>query len=64
MAVKIHVDREKCIGCGACAAICPEYFDMDSSGKSRPKKQGAKEAGCAAEAASNCPVQCITISKK
>ena len=33
----IH-EREKCIGCGACAAVCPEFWEMKGDGKSHLKK--------------------------
>jgi len=25
---KVKLDKEKCIGCGTCAAICPGNFDI------------------------------------
>jgi ferredoxin len=25
---KVSIDKEKCIGCGACAAACEEVFEM------------------------------------
>lgn len=31
---KIVHDRESCIGCGACASVCPKFWEMDSDGKS------------------------------
>ena len=27
----IHIDQEKCNGCGACAAMAPELFIMDEA---------------------------------
>jgi ferredoxin len=38
---KIIHNREKCIGCGACAALCSDYWEMDDDGKSLLK--GAKK---------------------
>lgn len=69
---KITQEREKCIGCGTCVAVCPDFWHMNEDGKSDLK--GAKDAGsgtfelevndasCNKEAASACPVQIIKIS--
>ena len=54
MAVKI--DKNLCIGCGACAAICPEGFGL-VDGKAKLKDKNAK---CIAEAINGCPVQAIS----
>jgi len=67
---KIIHDVEKCIGCGACAAICPDFFEMGDNGKARlkgSKKVGkneeltVKDVKCAKDAESTCPVQCIHV---
>ncbi|MCK4335207.1 MAG: ferredoxin [Candidatus Aenigmarchaeota archaeon] len=62
MPFKIILDRDACIGCGSCAAICPENWVMEGD-KSKPKKTQVKEIGCNKEAADACPVQCITIKE-
>jgi ferredoxin len=31
--VRIHVDRARCVGCGACALRAPGIFQMDALGK-------------------------------
>lgn len=68
---KIKIEREKCIGCGSCAALCPKYFEMAEDGKSHIKdavKQEIEELEvekieCAESAAEACPAQCIHIEK-
>lgn len=68
---KIKLEREKCIGCGSCQALCPKYFELIEDGKSHIKdavKQDVEELEvekieCAGSAAEACPVQCIHIDK-
>jgi len=68
---KIKLEREKCIGCGSCAALCPKFFEMADDGKSHIKgsvKQDVEEleaakAECAEAASEACPAQCIHIDK-
>ena len=59
MAKKIYIDKEKCIGCGVCEAICPGVFIM-KNGKAEIKVKETKEP-CAKEAADSCPVNAIEI---
>lgn len=72
MAKIIH-EREKCIGCGSCAALCPKYWQMAEDGKSKLLNSSPKEEGifelevenleCNQEAADACPVQIIHVVK-
>ncbi len=55
---KVTVDKDACIGCGACAAICPDGFEMGGDGKSHVKDASA---ACAKEAANACPVGAIKV---
>lgn len=32
--MKVKVNEDACIGCGACAAICDEVFEMNDEGLS------------------------------
>jgi ferredoxin len=57
---KVTVDAETCIGCGACASICPDAYEMGSDGKSHAK-DGAGDAACAQQGADACPVGAIKV---
>ena len=68
---KIILERDKCIGCGACGAVCPKYWKLAEDGKTdllgakKEKEENyileLKEAECNHEAAEACPVQCIHV---
>ncbi len=62
--VRIEQDHEACIGCGACANICPDNWEMGDDGKSSPKKTELDEVGCNQSAADACPVQCIRVIRE
>ena len=69
--MKIILERQKCIGCGSCAAVCPANFEMAEDGKSHllDSQKDANEiesveiadVGCAKDASEVCPVQIIKI---
>ena len=72
--MRVVQEREKCIGCGNCVALCPKYWEMAEDGKAtllgskkNPKTGNheleAKEVECNQEAADSCPVQIIHIEK-
>ena len=72
--IVVHFKKE-CISCGACAAISPEYWEMDEEGMAQLKKavpvndhwerQIETEEARAAnqEAADCCPVSIIKVKK-
>ncbi|HBI55937.1 MAG TPA: ferredoxin, partial [Firmicutes bacterium] len=33
MAVRLYVDQDLCISCGACVGICPDVFDWNDDEK-------------------------------
>ncbi len=58
----VKVSKKKCIGCGSCAASCPEVFEMGEDGKAEVK-HGAdtkKNAKCIKDAITDCPVGAIS----
>lgn len=65
---EISHDREGCIGCGACTAAAPDFWEMGNDGKSRLKgskgnklKIAKKDLDKNMEAARACPVTVIHI---
>lgn len=61
MAHRISVS-DKCIGCGACVATCPDSFEMGSDGKAKPKISEVDEITCEKDAEAGCPVGAIKVS--
>jgi len=57
---KVTIDKEKCIGCGACVAVC-DNMEVGDDGKAHPKKSEVKEQGCNKDAVDTCPVQAIEV---
>ena len=63
MAKKVTLDKDLCISCGVCNAICPEVFDWDDDGKMKTLVDEVPEhlEDSAQEAADACPTNAIEI---
>ena len=61
--MKAFVDKDICIGCGACTGICSEVFDMDTDGLAIAidGELSAQLQETATEACESCPVDAITV---
>ena len=58
------VDQDTCIGCGTCAALCPEVFRLTEDGKSEVHTPVAPAtAECARDAYDSCPVGAISLDE-
>lgn len=57
----VLLDEECCIGCGSCAEICPEVFEMDEDEeKARVTMPLGGDEECIDEAIDTCPADCIS----
>ena len=64
--MKVVVNRDNCIGCGACEALCPEIFQIDDEGLSTvTNKEEVKEelVEKVTEAIESCPTSAIEEAK-
>lgn len=72
----IKHDRPNCIGCAACAAVAPQFWEMNHDGKSdiiggknvedewQELKIEEKDFQCNKDAAESCPVNVIHLIRK
>jgi ferredoxin len=58
MAKKVTINKELCIGCGACTGICPNVFAIGDDGKAGVIGEADDDAAID-EAAAGCPVGAI-----
>ena len=58
---KLNVNKEACIGCGACVAIDSEHFDFGDDGLSEAISQENLDSENVANAISSCPTNAISI---
>ena len=60
--MEVKVDKNSCIGCGACTSVCPDVFEM-KNGKVIVKKSkvSGEDEECVKDAESACPVEAIKV---
>ena len=58
---KSKVDKEKCIGCGTCAALAKDTFEMTDENKAKVKDSEHDEDATVLQAAQSCPVAAIEV---
>lgn len=72
--MKVIIDKNKCIGCGTCQALCPEHFKLGDDSKARlepaadngtsdKEELEITEVGCCQQAADGCPTESIVVEK-
>ncbi len=63
--MKVKVNQDACIGCGACAAICDTVFELDDEGLSITKKDEVEEdeEQAVRDSADSCPTGAIAVEE-
>ena len=61
--MKTKVIKDRCIGCGACTAICPEIYGIDDDGLAIALNEEINDEykENASIASESCPVSAIEI---
>ena len=59
--MKVKVNKDQCIGCGACAALAPNVFEIDDDGLSTVITEEVQEDDeeSAKDAVDSCPTSAI-----
>ncbi|MDO4963036.1 MAG: ferredoxin [bacterium] len=59
--MKLKVEKDRCIGCGACQAVCPEVFEIEDDGLAGVIVDEVKEDNLedAIDAKEGCPTSAI-----
>jgi ferredoxin len=61
--MKAYIDKDGCIACGVCVAICPAVFQIGADGLAEVYMDDIPESfmGSVEETMDSCPVSVITI---
>ena len=63
--MELKVNKDLCIGCGACQAVCPEVFEIEDDGLAHSKLNNVPEEleEDATDAKEGCPTGAIEEEK-
>ncbi|MFG2497981.1 ferredoxin [Streptomyces sp. NPDC048441] len=63
MSVRVHVEKERCVGAGMCALTAPGVFTQDDDGFSEvlPGQEDGGGDPLVREAVRACPVRAVTV---
>ncbi len=61
---KVKVNKDACIGCGACVAIDPEHFEFNDEGLSHAISQDNLDSNDLKSAMDACPTSAISYTEE
>lgn len=63
--MKIEVNKDLCIGCGACTTIANEVFELDDDGLAKVIKKQIEdsEKEDVLDASESCPTEAIEVNE-
>ncbi len=63
--MKVKVNKDVCIGCGACTAICPDVFEFSDEGYAKAISEKVEESkeDEVKDAANGCPTGAIEVTE-
>lgn len=62
--MKVNVNKDQCIGCGACTAIVPDVFEIEDDGLACASGNITEEnKNDVVEAVESCPTGAITTEE-
>ena len=61
--VELTVAKDRCIGCGLCAAIAPTYFGMESDGKAFARTKVVEWSAADGDFVHHCPTHAIEANR-
>ena len=63
--MKVKVNEDSCIGCGACQSICENVFEINDEGLSSVKVEKVSEDDVQSvrDAADSCPTSAISMEE-
>ncbi len=64
--MKVKVNEDSCIGCGACQSICDNVFEINDEGLSSVKVETVEDDDIQAvrDASESCPTSAIEIEEE
>jgi len=54
------VNKDICIGCGLCASLCPDVFELEKDSYKSKVRGKCKDIDCCQNAIDSCPVGAIS----